>query len=442
MDSIRCAVLLTAACAGAGTPNIDDGRFLGGAPAQAAGELRAEDERALATQPTAELLLRLARSRSPALLEARQRAAARARRADAESALPAPRLTYEQWHIPLARPWALDEAMMIMVGLEQEIPAPGSRGARAEAVRAEAGALAAEAAAHELELARRLKRAFVDYQHVRREIALHEEHRVLAGGLVDATRSLYAAGRGSQQDVLRAELQATRLHAELLALRQHERSLRALLNSLVSRPSEAPLGEPPPLVPVDGAVDRAKLEGRIERRPELAAAGRRVERARAERRAAERESLWPSFEAGAEWMFAPEPQPGGHRHGYGVMVSMSLPWLSGRGRAEARAAAEEVRAEEQAVAAARTSARYELAEAAAHVEAARETLATLEREILPRAERAWESARSAFAAGRGGAIDVLGALDAWLEARLEHLRAQAELAGGLVDLERATGGAP
>jgi outer membrane protein, heavy metal efflux system len=433
----NAVLLLTAACAGSRTRTIDDVTPPGAIRAEATGPIGAADDAALTRQPTLAVVLRLARSRSPELLELRQRARARASRADVEAALPAPRLKYEQWHVPLARPYALDEAMMIMVGLEQEIPAPGSRAARADAATAEARAGAADAGARELELIRRCKRTFVEYQQVRREIALHQEHLGLARGLIDATRSLYASGRGTQQDVLMAELQATRLHADIVALVQHERSLRALLNSLMVRDPGAPLGEPPPLAPKAVAIDRARLEKAQEsRRPELVASARRLDRARAEQRAAERESTWPSFMVGADWMLAPEDE---HAHGYGLMVSMDLPWLSGRGRAAERAAVEEARAETQASDSTRIALRYELAEAAAHVEAAAETLKTIEEELLPEAERAWKAARNVFGTAQGNAVALLGTLDAYLQIRLEHARAQAELASSIADVERAVG---
>jgi hypothetical protein len=200
MLSFRTAVLLgTAACAGARTQTIDDMARLGAIPAEAKAPIRPEDESALAERPTLEVVLRLARARSPELHESRQRAVARARMAEVEEALPPPRLKYEHWHVPLAKPGALDEAMMIMVGVEQEIPPPGSRAARADAALAMGREGLAEAGVRELDLARRAKRAFIEYQEVRREIALHQEHLELARGLIDATRSAYASGRGTQQ---------------------------------------------------------------------------------------------------------------------------------------------------------------------------------------------------------------------------------------------------
>ena len=90
--------------------------------------------------------------------------------------------------------------------------------------------------------------------------------------MVDATRSMYAAGRGTPTDVVLAQLQATRLHADVVALLEHERTLRALLNALMLREPDAPLGQPPPLSPVDVKVDRLRLRKlQDERRPELAA---------------------------------------------------------------------------------------------------------------------------------------------------------------------------
>src|SRR5262245_33098726 len=116
MRGIRLAVLLTAACAGAHELRPEEIQLQAGSLGVVA-EIGAEDERALETAPSVGLLLRLAQARSPDLRGLRQRAAAMATRVDVEGALPPPRLRWEEWHVPLARPLALDQATMIMVGI-------------------------------------------------------------------------------------------------------------------------------------------------------------------------------------------------------------------------------------------------------------------------------------------------------------------------------------
>ena len=80
--------------------------------------------------------------RHPALLAEASRATALERRARAEGALPPPELMAELWQVPLKRPYAVDDAGMLMLSLRQNVPAPGARAARAEALRHEARARA------------------------------------------------------------------------------------------------------------------------------------------------------------------------------------------------------------------------------------------------------------------------------------------------------------
>src|SRR5262245_50506461 len=74
-----------------------------------------------------------------------QQAAERAARAEelsgeAAERLPAPELMLEVWRVPISRPYALDDADMIRLGVEQELPAPGERAARRRAAELRAAA--------------------------------------------------------------------------------------------------------------------------------------------------------------------------------------------------------------------------------------------------------------------------------------------------------------
>lgn len=102
------------------------------------------DETPLAGETRLETVLALARARNPDLDEARERLHARLERVPAAAALPDLELKYEQWGVPLARPYALDEADTLMLGVRQTFPAAGTRDAQARAALEEAhGELAA-----------------------------------------------------------------------------------------------------------------------------------------------------------------------------------------------------------------------------------------------------------------------------------------------------------
>ena len=91
----------------------------------------AADEAGLAKETRLDAVLRIALLRNPDVAETRERTRAALERVPAASRLPDLEFKYEHWGVPLASPLALDQAQMIMWGLRQSIPAPGSLDAKA-----------------------------------------------------------------------------------------------------------------------------------------------------------------------------------------------------------------------------------------------------------------------------------------------------------------------
>jgi outer membrane protein TolC len=126
-------------------------------------------------------------------------------------------------------------------------------------------------------------------------------------------------------------------------------------------------------------------------------------------------------------------------HGYGAMLSMNLPWLSGRRRDQEREAEHTLRAEQHALESARNAVRYELRDASARAAAARQSFAIIDQELQAKALRSLEATQAAYAAGQGDALTLLDALRSYLQVRIERVRALAEVATSQADLERAAG---
>lgn len=397
------------------------------------------DDRIGGPGTTLEEVLDAALSRNPGLAEAREQVQEREARASAARRLPDPELKYEQWGVPLGRPYALDQAQTLMLGLRQSFPAPGSLAARGRSARDDAEAAADAARSRRLDIVRQVKHAFWTYARADREYWIHLEHVDLAQRAVDLTRGEYRTGRATQQDVLRAIVELSRLHNDVAGIEQERTSARALLNTLMARPPGAPLGRPMvPETPPAGDIRLVDLERRLDSdRPELAAARRAIRSREASAEAARIAGRWPTFMVGADYWLMPQMEP---HHAYGAMVSVSLPWLNPRHREEAREAEHARSAEEHALESAKNAALYELHDAAARVEAARQSLGIISRDLLPQARQSFEAAQSGFAAGQGTALALLDSLRSYLQVRVEESRARARLEMAVADLERAVGG--
>ena len=131
--------------------------------------------------------------------------------------------------------------------------------------------------------------------------------------------------------------------------------------------------------------------------------------------------------------------PSDMRHAYSAMVAITLPWLSGRHRAEQREAEESLLADRHALESTQNTVRYELRDAAARVDSARQSFSIIDQDVLAQAKRSLEATQAAYAVGQGDAVGLLDALRSYLQVRIERVRALAELAVSEADLERAAG---
>ena len=395
------------------------------------------DEAELARSARLETILRVALERNQDVAENDARARAAAARGQAAGRLPDLEAKYEQWGVPLARPYALDRADTLMVGVRQTFPAWGSLDARGRAAAEDVGGAQDTARARRQEIAAQVRRTYATYYKADQELRLHLEHVGLTSRVLELAKLNQRTGHGGLQDVLRLELEMTRLHTDVARIEREQRSSRALLNALMDREPDAPLGPPEDLTVVP-AGDVAALERDLDtHRPEIDAAARAVRRSEAALDGSRRAARFPSLMLGLDYWYMPMGIE--THHGYGAMVAINLPWLSGRRRDEVREGEQTLLAEQHALASTRNAVRYELRDAAARLESARQSFTIIDQDLLEQAKRSLDATEAAYAAGRGDAIGLLDALRSYLQVRIERVRALAELASSQTDLERAAG---
>ena len=395
----------------------------------------AADEQGLANEARLEPILRLAMARNRDIGAQSVRVHASTERVSAAGRLPDLELKYEQWGVPLSRPWALDQAETLMLGLRQTFPAPGSLDALSRVAGEDAEIELTNLRMQKLDVAQQVRRAYHEYLLATAEYAIHLEHAGITDRLVGLARANFRVGKASQQDVLKMGVEGTRLHTDLAALEQRKQSSAGLLNALMARSPDAPLGPPGELTPIEITASLADLEKTADAsRPEIAGAEHTVRRGAARLDAAERTASWPSFMVGVDYWLRPAGEP---THAYGAMVSINLPWLNPQHRAEVRAQEQEVTAEKRTVDSVRISVRYQVYDAYARYDAALASFRIIDQALLPQARQSFEAAQSTYSAGGGDALGLLDALRSLLQVRLDHLRARVALGVSIGELERA-----
>jgi outer membrane protein TolC len=212
-------------------------------------------------------------------------------------------------------------------------------------------------------------------------------------------------GQGGQQDVLRVQVELTRIEERRAALVANARVSAAELNSLLGRPMARPVesGSALELRVLDRSLERAIEEARG-RSPELRAARIGIERARQQVALAEREKK-PDFRVMGAYM-----NRGGLPGMWEAGVDVRLPLNGARWDAaieEARASVLEAEGRFQAL---ELSLRARVEERHARIES-RERIASLYQEgIIPQDRLSVEAALASYRAGAVPFVTVLEAL--------------------------------
>jgi cobalt-zinc-cadmium efflux system outer membrane protein len=380
-----------------------------------------------ADEPTGTLTLadatRVAMERNPELAEAASSARAAEAGVRGAGALPEPMLSYQAWQQPLSRPADPNATNMHMIGVRQSLPFPGQLGIAERAARSGAAARLDDVRARRLAVQAQVAHAYVAWWRAREELGIHLDHVKLAERTLAAVQARYATGGARQADMLRAETDLHRLHADVAGIQESLRSSEALLAAAMGAAEERlpPPAEPDVALPAGGGE-----------RPEVAAARADAERAQLTSRLADRARRAPDLMVGFDYMLMP-----GMPDAYSVMLQVGVPWLSSRRSSEAERAGAEARRARDAVAAAVNAARYEQAEARARADAAKAQLTVLEGDVVARAERTLEATRASYASGDADLTALLSAESALLDAQLSALRQRAALADAAADLRRA-----
>lgn len=399
---------------------------------------RAQDEQTVTKEASLEAISRLAVANSPTVREARARARAALARVSASGRLPDLEFKYELWGQPLEHPLSFGMAGMHMFGLRQTFPAAGSLDAQSRIAMEQANVELELVRTRELDVLADVKKAWSSYWSATRERAVHGEHAELTTRLVTLARVQLQVGKTSPADVLRMQLELSRIHADMIALDQQLSVSRARLNLLMGRDLDAPLGPPPE---PKSAVAAPKIEQLramlLAKRPEIAAANGAIQKDAAAVDVAKSEAKWPTVMVGADYQLMPgTAMP----HNYGAMVQFSLPWLNTRHREEVKAAEAVVSADREALAALVDSLVLQVREALARYDGARASLALLDADVLPIAKQTFETAQATYAGGGGDSLSVVDSLRSYLQVRVDRSRALANVEIALADLERAVGG--
>ena len=374
-------------------------------------------------------------ARNPELMAARRQWEAATNRITQALSLDDPILSVQLWNFP--QNFNVMQTQNNIFGLAQNLPFPGKLALKGNVASRSAEMTEQAVRAKERELVARLKQAYYDLFLAQKAVQIHHEQVELVRQFVEIANAKFRAGKGSQADVLKAQVELSLLFQHLPVLEQRRETAEAMLNTLLDRDPASPLGlaQEPSQRPLENPIDDLHRLA-LNDRPELKAAELDVQRNEQSHALAQRQ-YYPDFNVAFQRF-----QNFHADNGFGAYVAMSIPfafWTKPKydaGVQEAAAAVAVARAQQQTV---ENMTRFQINDLLAKLRAT-DQMATLYRTtILPQAGQSLEAAQVGYRAGKAGFLDLIDAQRAWRGFQLEYFTALVDRQHRLAELEQVVG---
>ncbi len=218
---------------------------------------------------------RLALTAEPGQLALEAQAAALDERAVVAGALPDPMLRLGLNNFPLESGGFSTEGMtQFMVGYRQAFPAGKTRSLSLEKFGLLADSMNETAATRGRNVRTATQKVWLELYFLDHAEALIVESRPLFSDLAEITRSLYSVGRKNQQDVLRAELELSRLDDRLIDIERQRAQARASLAEWIGGNASRPIASKfPSWTAIPALID---LEQGLSQHPAILSADAKV----------------------------------------------------------------------------------------------------------------------------------------------------------------------
>ena len=348
-------------------------------------------------------------------------------------ALPDPTLSYGY----LAR--QSDMQMGQTVSIMQEFPWFGKLDAKTKAAIKSASAAKQSYEATKLVIANEIKENFYEYLFLAGALEIAKQNLELLGHFEQVARTKYETAEALHPDIIRAQVELTKVENVLRSLEPLQTPIVAKLNALMNRPIDAnlPWPEKQPLRQI--GIDREMIHKMVkENNPQLSQLDFEVEAARKKIVEAQKR-FYPNIGIGAEWAQFDKSGGNSGRDAVTLMFQINLPlWRDSyrAGERQAQAMARKfasLRIDKENTLLSRTEqVIYELGDSDRKIRLYRDALVPKAEELLTASETAYQAAT----------IDFLSLIDAQrmlLEYSLSYEEAVRDYRQKLAELESLTG---
>jgi outer membrane protein TolC len=327
-------------------------------------------------------------------------------------------------------------------GLSQKIPFPGKLSLKAKAQSRHADLLKEKYEATKREVIKNVKFIFYDIFWVDKAIQITEEEKGILESLEKVAQRRYESNLTPQQDVIKAQVELSKLIDKLFLLKQNRKSLEAKLNSILNRPRGTKIGS-------IGNADSEEFQYQLkqlhkiaqESRQELLAANLDIERAEYEKSLA-RLDYFPDFTLGFDYIQiagGKTTQPNDGQDAWMGTVAINVPIWFDKLSAQIREKKANLEATKKNYQNLENNISYEVEDVYFKITTYRDIMLLYKTALIPQTEQSFQVAQTGYEAGR---VDFLNWLDServLLQTRLAYYKAIVDYQKSIAFLERVVG---
>lgn len=353
------------------------------------------------------------------------------------SALPETELSVQQFAVGSPRPFAgfsNSNFAYIGFGASQDLPWPGKRGLRGKVAELEASSVHEDAEAVRRGVIEALKVTYFQLSYIQQTLGLLQQSDQTLNQVQQVVESRYRVGQGNQQDVLKAQLQHTKILQEIAHHHQEEGQLEAQLKKILNRPQTAPDIVAEPLTPTFLLYsDSQLLQFAQEKNPDVRSKQEMLQRNETGVELAHKD-FRPDLMASYMWQHTNDQT----RDYYMATFGIRLP-NRGRQKAELAEAEENRLRAQQDLQAQVQQVLSNIKQQYVLVRSSEERLNIYKGGLIPQADATFRSGLAAYQANRQDFETLLGNFLDVLNLDLDYRQELAEHEAALARLERLTG---
>jgi len=328
------------------------------------------------------------------------------------------------------------------VGVSQKIPFPGKLNLKGKAQSKHAQMLKEQYEATKNIIIKDVKFAYYDVFWVDKAIEINEEEKSILEKLEKVSQRRYESNLGGQQEVIKAQVELSKIIKKLYLLKQNRKSLAVKLNSLLNRPQETKIEK---IMNIGSKSFEYELDEIINKsqnlRQELLEANLSIEKSQFEKSLA-RMAYLPDFTIGAEYI-----EIGGGTTTLGndgqdvwmLKASINVPiwfWKLNAQVKEKEALLEASKKNKENL---ENQVQFEAQDLYFKITTYRDIVLLYETALMPQAQQAFDVSQTGFETGSITFLDWLDTERTYLQTRLAYYKAIIDYHKSIAFLERVVG---